>query len=229
MLTCRLLLLAALAILAGCASQVPIAKNYPLTNQYKVKASHHWDVLANDVADRTVAALAGDPVLRERGVHVSPPPEETAFNRAFSNFLITQLFNKRLPIKDQSDAAVDVAYEIQLVTHGSSRYAHLPGTHTALSGGIWVIRDIIDAGSSAMPGAIALAGLVDFGLGHYAGGATPTELIVTTTITSDGEMIGRMNDIYYVENADLPLFVEPDLPAPTFVARPVKRMEVVGR
>ena len=51
------LLLPLVALLAGCASQVPIAANHPISTQKKAKAVHHWDVLADDVTSQTIQAM----------------------------------------------------------------------------------------------------------------------------------------------------------------------------
>ena len=49
----RVFATAALAVLlGGCSSlDVPRADNYPATDQKKARAVHHWDVLADDVAE----------------------------------------------------------------------------------------------------------------------------------------------------------------------------------
>ena len=107
--------------------------------------------------------------------------------------------------------------------HNSSRYAHIPGTLTALTAGISVVRDAFASGSaSAIPVLLGVAGLADYGLGHYSGGPTHTELIVTTSIINGGTYAFRKSDIYYIEEADTDLFVEA-------LERPVKQWQIVGK
>lgn len=220
----RLIILLAALFLGACASQLPIPANYPITTQKKARAAHHWDVLADDVAVQTqIAAYGKESVLKGKPLHIREPKEATAFNRVFRNFLITRMVNRGMQVTDNPEAgAVEVTYETQLVRHGSNRYTHIPGTLTALTAGLWVIHDMVDAGVSAAPGTLGLAAAMDWGLGHYAGGATHTELIVTTSIVMDNQYRFRKNDIYYIEEADTDLFVEA-------LERPLKRMEVVGR
>jgi hypothetical protein len=231
MLRTVLLLAGCGMLLVGCASQVPIATTYPISTQRKAKASHHWDVLAEDVAQQTLRTLAANESLAGRNVHVLPPPDRTPFNRAFSNFLITRLVNRGMPVSERPDDAVTVQYETQLVRHGSNRYAHLPGSLTVLTAGVWVFRDLAWSSSGALPASLLMAGLADWGMGYLAGGATPTELVVTTSILEDGRYVMRRSDIYYLEDTDLALFVDAksrnfDVSASE---RPVKRWEVVGQ
>jgi hypothetical protein len=219
-----------LAALCGCASQVPLAANHPISSQKKARAVHHWDVLADDITSQTMASLKKHEIAPETPLFVALPPDNTPFAKAFRNFLITRMVNRGLPVRNASADAVELQYETQLVRHESSRYAHIPGTFSALTAGIWVIRDLATAGSSAVPGAIGLSALADYGMGHYAGGATPTEMIVTSSIVVDQKYLFRKSDIYYIEDADLGLFVEqqkkPEEPLPV---RPLKTMEVTGR
>jgi hypothetical protein len=219
----RLLPLVFLFALAGCASQLPIAKNYPISTQQKARAAHHWDVLADDVAAQTQSAAHGkESPLKGQPLYVRQPQENTPFNKAFRNFLITRLVNRGATVVDHPKDAIEIGYETQLVRHASSRYTHIPGTLTALTAGLWVIHDMIGNGVAAAPGTLGLAAAADWGMGHYAGGATHTELIVTTSIITDNQFRLRKSDVYYIEEEDADLFVEA-------LERPMKRLEVIGR
>ena len=219
-----------LTLLAGCASQVPIPSNYPISTQHKARSVHHWDVLAEDVTTQTIAALKKNNISAAADLYVAPPPENTPFVKAFRNLLITRMVNRGLQVTSSPDGAIELQYETQLVRHESGRYAHIHGSFSALTAGIWVMRDLAAAGSAALPGAFGLAALADYGLGQYAGGPTPTEMIVTSSIVVDRKYLFRKSDIYYIEDADVGLFVEQQQkvvePEPL---RPLKTMEVTGR
>ena len=219
------LIVAALAT-AGCASQVPVAETYPVSYQKKAKAAHHWDVLASDVVAQTEASLEKNDFLNGRVLYVMPPHERTTFNKAFGNFLVSQLVNRGLPVSPRREGAVMVQYETQLVQHNSERPNYSPGMLTMLTAGVLVARDIAlyAPTESQMLGGLALVGLADLGFGHLAGGPTKTELIVTTSITADDRFVMRKSDIYYLEEVDASLFVEPHPPAPV-----VKAWKVVGQ
>ncbi len=220
----RLLVIAISLFIGGCASQLPIPANHPISTQKKARAAHHWDVLADDVAVQTqIVAYGKESAIKDKSLFIRMPREGTTFNIAFRNFLITRLVNRGMQVNDQPVAgAVEISYDTQLVRHGSNRYTHVPGTLTALTAGLWVIHGMIGSGVDALPGALGVSALADWGLGHYAGAATHTELIVTTSIVTDNQYRLRKSSVYYIEEEDSDLFVEA-------LERPIKRMEVVGR
>lgn len=207
MIRLTFLLFTALAA-TGCASQVPLAKNHPISTQKKAKAIHHWDLLADDVTSQTLKALRKHDINEETPLFVAQPTEQTPFAQTFRNLLITRLVARGLPVSDSNAAAIELQYETQLVTHNSSRYAHPPGSLTLLSAGIWVIRDMITGSTPVMPTALAVSAAADYGAGLYAGGATPTELLITSSIIVNSKYLMRKSDIYYIEDADTSLFKE---------------------
>lgn len=224
-------LLVALMLLASCSSQVPIAVNHPISTQLKAKSTHHWDVLADDVAKETSALLDGEPkknpVLKGKPFYVVPQPGASTFDRAFRDLLITRMVNRGLPVSKQRGTGVEIQYETQIVQHNSPRYGHIPGTLTALAAGVWVVREVVEGSVAAIPGAIGLSALADWGLGKYSGGTTPTELIVTTSIAQDNRYLYRKSSIYYIATEDSELYQESaDTPG---TERGLKRLEVVGQ
>jgi len=202
----RLAFLLTLLSALGCASRVPVAVNHSLTTQKKVKAAHHWDVLAEDIAKQTRLALA-DPkkTFPKKPIYIQPGGS-SAFDTAFRNFLITRLVNQGVPVTAEPREALAISYDTQLVRHDSGRYTHIPGTLTTLAAGVWVVRDLVAGAAEAAPATLGLTALADYALGHYAGGATHTELVVTTTILDHANYLFRKSDIYYLEDEDTGLF-----------------------
>ncbi len=199
--------LLAVSILAtGCASQVPLAENHPLTSQKKVKAAHHWDVIATDIAQETKAILSQGNSRANQPIFVAPSQESTAFTRAFHNFLVTRLVRQGFNVTEERAGALEVRYETQVVRHNSDRYAHRPGTLTALVAGILVGRNVHtwDATEKGL-GALALAAGLDVGVGHAAS-VTKTELLVTTSMLDAGRYVMRKSDVYYIEDEDGSLY-----------------------
>lgn len=214
-------------ILAGCASQVPIPSAHPISYQKKAMAAHHWDVLADDVSGQTAAALSGDSPLKQHPLYVAPARENTTFNRAFRDLLITRLVNRGFDVRTTKAGGLEVSYETQLVQHRSERQAYQPGTLTALAVGLLVARNVAVnmTGDGQIAAGLGLVAAGDFGSSLAAGHpATKTELIVTTSISRDGRYLMRKSDIYYLEDADRPLFVEERSAPPTAV----RNWKVVG-
>jgi len=47
-ITIKISLAAVFTILpASCSSQAPVAKSYPYSEQHKMQAAHHWDILCD--------------------------------------------------------------------------------------------------------------------------------------------------------------------------------------
>jgi len=234
----RVLFLCCLLFLAGgCASQVPLAVNHPLSTQLKVKSSHHWDVLADDVAAQTAAFLERDSrnegALKGKPVFLAPPQHGSAFDRAFQNFLVTRMVNRGMKVSTWNGDGIELSYETQLVRHESPRFAHAPGTLTALTAGVWVVRELVLGSFAAFPGGLGLAALADWGVGKFAGAPGKTELIVTTSIASEHRFVFRKSDVYYLEAEDGDLFLALNekgmVREPPGGGRGVRVLEVVGR
>jgi hypothetical protein len=194
------------ALLAtGCASEVPIPTTYPLTSQHKLKSAHHWDVIAKDVAQQAASSLTKNN-LSSTPVTVSTQQPDAPFQTGFRNFLITHLVDLNQPVA-QKNADIEVQFETQVVRHASERQASVPGELTVLTAGILVVRNaaLHWSNNSVGVGALALAGLADWGKGH-ATGLSKTEVIVTTSVTRKGQFLMRKTDVYYLDDADGSLF-----------------------
>lgn len=199
-------LLALVGMLTGCASQVPVAENYPYTSQKKVKAAHHWDVIARDIAQETRMILAQGKLQASQPIYVVPQPESTPFGKAFHNFLVTRLVNEGFVVTETRAGAVEVRYDTQLVRHNSDRWAYRPGTLTALVAGVLVGRNVHtwDSTEKGLGALMAAAGL-DLASGHTAN-VTKTELLVTTSVVDGGRYVMRKSDVYYIEDEDGTLY-----------------------
>lgn len=194
------------ALLAtGCASEVPRPSTFPLTSQQKLKSAHHWEVIAKDAAQQAATSLVKNN-LANTPVVVTTAQADAPFQIGFRNFLITHLVDLNQPVV-QKGADIEVQFETQIVRHASNRVASIPGELTVLTAGIIVVRQaVLNWGDdAAKAGALALAGLADWGKGH-ATSVTKTEVIVTTSVTRKGQFLMRKTDVYYVEDVDGALF-----------------------
>jgi hypothetical protein len=213
------LLFPACALVFGCASPVPVAVNFPISQQKVARTAHHWDVVAQDVVAQTTAAIEANPVLQKRGVFIPAAERSTAFNVAFRNFLINHMVSRGMPVSvcksTQSSGTgfamegpdIEVLYEARVIGHGGNMPKYIPGTFTALASGVRVIHNISEnmSSSSGWAAGIGLAALADVAVSNLSL-PTSTELIVTTTITENNRYIMRKSDIYYVPDADAKLF-----------------------
>lgn len=198
----------------GCALQspVPVAENFPLSLQKKVRASHHWDVIADDVVSQTLKSLEAKDYLQGRAFFVRPVAQgKPTFDKAFRNFMITRMVNRGLPVSNSEAGSVEVQYETQVVQHQSDRPYYQPGAITVLTAGVLVARNlaVVEHSAQLVGGTLlGAAALADVAAGHASGGPTKTELIVTTSIVVDSRFVMRKSDVYYLEDLDVGLFNE---------------------
>ncbi len=201
-------LVVALLGVASCANQVPVAENFSLSTQKKLRAPHHWDVIAEDVVSQTRQTIQTKEGLQDRPLFVQNPRENTPFNNAFRNFMITSMVNHNIPVSDRPEGAIVIQYSTQLVHHNIDR------KYSPLLSGVIVARNIQQLGGHSE----------DIGSTwtYHTDGPTDSELIVTTSIVEDGLYAMRKSDVYYVDGVDLGLFLPPTKPV-------TKDLKVVGQ
>ncbi len=197
----------AIFLLCNCSSRIPEPISYPYSQQKKMQAASHWDVLALDLAGRINKQLIQTNnhdkaifVKQTCGDENSPCQANatSTFNEAFHDLLITSLFGYGVPTKSRADQeAIEVCYKVQIVYHNTDRVRTLqPGLLTALSAAVVVLHNapaeliILAAGVGAD---IANTSMV--ASSHY-------EVIITTSIITDNQYLFRASDIYYINEKD---------------------------
>ncbi len=196
-----------LFLVGSCSSRIPEPISYPYSQQKKMQASYHWDVLAADLANRINKQLILSGNV-DKAVFVKEtcgdaasscqPNQTSSFNEAFRDLLITNLFGYGVPIKNRLDEeAIEVLYKVQIVRHNADRVRSLqPGLLTALSTAVVVLRnapvDLIIL-ASGIASDIANTSLVTSG--NY-------EVIITTSMITRDQYLFRASDIYYINEKD---------------------------
>lgn len=194
------------ALLLSSCSRIPQPASYAFSEQQKMQAAHHWDVLAADVAnqinnqliisdyvDRAVyvkTTCGTDAVPCERG-------QTTQFNEGFRDLLITRLVNYGVPTSsDKKMTDIEVDYKVQVIYHASNRYTMAPGTLTALTAVISVFRNAPSTlQAMALATGIDLMNATSPTNGHY-------EVIITTSMVTEEKYLFRTSDIYYINDPD---------------------------
>ena len=200
------LLLVALIFLATGCVRIPQPQGFPYSNQPKMQAAHHWNVLANDVANRINNELIRQNHLTSP-VHVrhscgKPSACGTGttspFDEAFNDLLTTQLVNFGVDTRAGADSAsLLVDYKVQVVHHRSGRSQWpQPGVLTALATGVTVLRDapweLITIASAAAVDTLRATSVLN----------EHDEVIITTSIMDANRYPLRTSDIYYINDAD---------------------------
>lgn len=206
------ILVSAAATLVGCASKspIPLAENFELTVQPKVRSAGHWDLVSRDVVAQTLGTLEKAGIAPGPQMYVAMPANPSPFDQAFRDFLITKLVQSGAQVQQTPGQTLDVTYHAQLVRHNSARPHFIPGQFTMLAAGVMAAyglrHEYLD---TQLVAALGLAAGADYARSIYAGGPTNIEMILTTTVTRGGQYVARKTDVYYVENADTPLFLAP--------------------
>jgi hypothetical protein len=194
-------------LLCGCTSRIPEPVSYHYSQQKKMQASAHWEVLAADVANRInnqliltdnvdkavfVKETCGDEAIS------CQPNETSSFNEAFRDLLITNLFGYGVPTNSRPDEkTIAIRYKVQIVHHNTDRIRTLqPGILTSLSAAVMVLYNAPSEFlvlASGMVADIANTSLVQSG--HY-------EVIITTSMVRKDQYLFRASDIYYINDED---------------------------
>ncbi len=202
----------AVATMVGCANRapIPLAENFELTVQPKVRSAGHWELVSRDVVAQTLATLDKAGVAPGTPLHVALPPNPSAFDVGFRDFLITKLVQSGATVQQMPGQTLDVTYHAQVVSHNSERPHFIPGQFTMITAGLMAAYGLRHEHLDAqMLGALGLAVAADYGASVNSGGPTNTEMILTTTVARGGQYLARKTDVYYLENADTPLFMRP--------------------
>jgi hypothetical protein len=195
-----ILLLLAPTFLISCTSQIPVATNYPYSEQQKMQAPHHWDVLAAEVVAQLnqsrkvsndmpifVVPKFNLPSKEDSTVWTATKPLAEAdesdrlvtipFKRTYQNYLITQLVNAGYTVVNNRKAAeLIMTFDIQLVKH-NNRPVRSP--------------DIVSKFGRVFAGAAD---------GAYIGiEASPYEVVITTSVKKDSTYVMSHTGTYYID------------------------------
>ncbi len=194
--------LAGLVMLGGCAapySEAPVATNFPSTKQPKLQAASHWNAIANDVAQQISAGIK-----EKQPLFVNQSTVKTAFDRAFSNQLISALVGQGFPVLKSPGGALNVEIDTQTVRFSANRpqYNHA-GVATALTAGVWALHQARASAGAVLLTAVASADAYSWFRSEFATGETPqTEIIITTSVGDARQFLARNTSIYYVADTD---------------------------
>jgi hypothetical protein len=172
-----------------------------------MEASHHWQVLAADLANRINNELIITDNINQavsvkktcgNDAHPCAPNETSAFNEAFHDLLVTSLVGFSIPTKPKSDEeSLEINYKVQTVRHSNERLRTLqPGILTSLSAAILVLRNApYELVSLAIGTSLDVANSNFTTHGHY-------EVIITTSMQRGNTYLFRASDIYYINDQD---------------------------
>ncbi|WP_254436375.1 hypothetical protein [Vreelandella aquamarina] len=126
-------------MLSGCfyasTSQAPIATTYPYTEQQKMQAAQHWEVLAQHEA----AGILSSERVRFRDLHIAAPEHEQygsyysggEFERGFRTLLTSELVSGGGSVTTQPRAnGATIQIDVEVVEHRDRGYTRPPSALT---------------------------------------------------------------------------------------------------
>ncbi|WP_280563467.1 MULTISPECIES: hypothetical protein [unclassified Chromohalobacter] len=189
-------------LLGGCfgvnTSQAPIATTYPISEQQRMQAAHHWEVLAEHEADEILAKrdLWGKPL------YVEEHEQETAFSRGFRSLLTSELVEQGAIVRTQSDGAAHVSFDVQVITHEDRGFMRPPqGALTTLAAGIAVATIPFNHWTEPALGLIPAAALADTFSGSWST-TGQQEVIITTQVSQHDTLRYSSSNMYYINAGD---------------------------
>lgn len=191
----------------SCTGRIPEPVNMPYSQQQKLQATQHWEVLAMDLANRINNELIRSGNI-DRHVFVKEtcgdestpcnPAETSSFNEAFRDLLITKLFDFGIPTNSRKDdETIEILYKVQVVRNNATRIRTLqPGLLTTLSAAIVVLRN-------APSELLLLAGGIAADVANTSiSTSSRYDVIITTSLISKDRYLFRASDIYYINDKD---------------------------
>lgn len=206
--------LLAASIIAGCAapySEAPKPVNYKYTEQSRIQAGEHWQIIANDLA----ASVAKN-IDKSKAVYVNKTTDKSDFNEAMHSLLLSSLVSKGLiVVKSETSADVSINMQAQMVkfTEGRAPFRHSVGAPTALTAGVWVLREVALSNSPAVTALVATGALAVgtdlynwFASKDSAGAIPQNEIIVTVTASDKTRYFSSISNVYYTSDSDESLY-----------------------
>lgn len=209
-----LLFFTAAIVLTSCAKQyneAPIATNFLSTEQPKLQAASHWNLITQDIAAELLRRLPTTSMTQTR-LYVETNIPSSPFNTAVKNQLITSLVNAGEKVSKTPEYALDVNIDTQVIQFSRYSYEHdltrqFVGAPTLIASGIWAIAATQPSTAGAVTALVAGNDTYTWFTSKYATGDVPkTEIIVNVSISNDREYLARSTTVYYVSDTDEDLY-----------------------
>ena len=186
-------------LMQGCHTpytQSPVAVNFKKTEQHKLQAAAHWQVIAKDLA-RSIRC--------DSPVYIELPQGASAFDRSFHAMLTTELVKRGIEVvKNRQNAVNVIRYDTQLIYFTRPKRWERAGVLAALGAGVYLLRN-------ANPGQIAGATVAAFEAANiYNSKFTSTphgEFIINLRVDEGDKIRDSHTKIYYIVDTDGELYV----------------------
>lgn len=189
------------SILTGCfqanTAQSPLPSTYPISQQQKMQAAHHWNVLAEHEA-KLIAGSVGN----KMPLHISGGDASQVFYQGYANLLTSQLVQNGATVLTTPHGAANVSFDVNVVKHTVKDSVRAPvGTWSLLTAGVAVTAHAIDKWTTPAKLLIPAAVGADITSGNWVKDSN-VEVIITTTVTQQNRILHSSSNIYYINGGD---------------------------
>lgn len=206
--------------IAGCfytnAAQVPMAKTYPYSEQQRMQAAHHWQVLAEYEAQGILqqSALRKTPLYLPR--HGSQA--NSKFARGYRALLTSALVSGGAIVQNTPEGAAELDVQVETIHHSDRGFIRpYPGTLT-LAGFAAGVSVLVAPSSNAALALIPPIVGADVTSGSWTS-VSDEEIIVTTAIRDHQRILYSSSNIYYINRGDRQHYTPPKVVKPPPVPR----------
>ncbi|QJQ97135.1 hypothetical protein HIO72_11630 [Halomonas sp. PA5] len=199
------------ALLGGCtynASQAPVATTYPYSEQQRMQAAHHWEVLAQYEVERMMRRER----LRNLPLYVVGDNDSREFQRNYRTLLTSHLVSRGAQVATVPGLGGEVHVDVNVIRHrdrGFVRPRH--GSITTLAAGVRVAAFTLEQWSDPTLTLLPLAVAADV----FSGGWTHTgneEVVITTQVINNQQILYSSSHIYYINAGDIGHYMVPPAP-----------------
>ncbi|RTE65051.1 hypothetical protein EH243_14405 [Amphritea opalescens] len=189
-------------LLAGCfgagTSQAPIAATYPVTDQQKMQAAHHWSVLADHQADQLIESnrLKAWPLYIEN-------EQETSFHSSYQSLLTSSLVSKGAHVQTNATGAATITYKVNVIEHKDREPVRAPvGALTALAAGV-AVATVPFSHNWGEPALMLVPAAIygDIFSGSWTSESN-LEVVITTQAVVGNQVLYSSSNIYYINGGD---------------------------
>jgi hypothetical protein len=195
------------ALLAGCATPLPVATSLPSPEQQTLQTAAHWNAIAGHIEQRLAAGIKQGP---QRPLYIAEPAAPAApFQRALASQLASALVKDGYVVSRSPAGALKIDIDVQALTFAPGREQY-----RAIAAVVWA-QNANDDGVRA------------YDVATFAPGAAPkTELLVTVSVSDQYRYYARDSIAYYVADGDRALYAIP--PEDQIKARSMKTYKIQG-
>lgn len=174
--------------------------------QVKLKSAAHWQIVANDIGSQINANITSKN-LGNQAIRVPVDSTSSKFAKVFASQLQSSLLQSGMKVVDGKENALEVSVTTEEVWHGPYRHVYRPGSITALTGGVLVLRDAFLNSATPINAVIGAAiGLDAAKTIEEFSGRPFTEIVLTTSVKQGNTFVMHRTDVYYVDEVDVSLF-----------------------